>query len=127
MKLRLKGNSLRLRLTQSEVARLGDGGRVEEIVRFGANENQILVYELVVEPEAETLTASFQNNRITVKLPRDLARELVETERVGVGGEQVLGNETDALSLLIEKDFACLDPASGEDQSDAFPNPHIKC
>jgi len=127
MKLRLKGNSLRLRLTQSEVARLGDGGRVEEIVRFGTDETQILVYELVVEPEGETLTASFQNNRITVKLPHDLARELIKTARVGVSGEQFLENETGVLSLLIEKDFACLDGDSGEDQSDAFPNPNIKC
>ena len=127
MKLRLKGNSLRLRLTQSEVARLGDGGDIVEIVRFGEDENQILVYELVVESESETLTASFQNNRITIKLPHDLARELAHTARAGVRGEQVLGNETDALLLLIEKDFACIDGDSGEDQSDAFPNPNSQC
>ena len=36
MKLRLQGNSVRLRLTRSEVERLRETGLVEESVDFGA-------------------------------------------------------------------------------------------
>lgn len=134
MKLRIKGNSLRLRLTQSEIARLGEVGRVEERINFGLN--QTLVYELIVKPavetdaesQAERLSASFNDNRITVKLPYTFARELVETTRVGFGGEQESGDGTGVLSLLIEKDFACLDGGDAdEDQSDTYPNPNTKC
>jgi len=129
MKLRIKGNSLRLRLTRSEVARLGEAGRVEETINFSPH--QSLVYELIVEPDIEScagaLRASFNEGRITVRLPLTLARELVETTCVGISGEQDLGGEAGALSLLIEKDFACLDGDAGEDQTDAFPNPNVKC
>jgi hypothetical protein len=44
MKLRLQGNSVRLRLTRSEVERLREIGRVEESVDFGAGE--VLAYRL---------------------------------------------------------------------------------
>lgn len=130
MKLRIKGNSLRLRLTQSEIAGLGAFGRVEERIEFGFS--QTLVYELIVEADAESrnegLRADFNDNRITVKLPFVLARELIETARVSISNEQESGGEAGVLSLLIEKDFACLDAGdAGEDQSDAYPNPNTKC
>ncbi|MCP9495607.1 MAG: hypothetical protein MSG64_14270 [Pyrinomonadaceae bacterium MAG19_C2-C3] len=129
MKLRIKGNSLRLRLTRSEVARLGEVGRVAEVINFGLN--QSLVYELIVETDVEfcvgALRASFNEGRITIKLPLTLARELIETTCVGISGEQDLGGVAEGLSLLIEKDFACLNDDAGEDQTDAFPNPNIKC
>jgi hypothetical protein len=34
MKLRIQGNSLRLRLTQKEVARVRNGGLVESVIEF---------------------------------------------------------------------------------------------
>jgi hypothetical protein len=42
MKLRFHENSLRLRLSQSEVARLAETGRVENTVSFAPG--QVLVY-----------------------------------------------------------------------------------
>jgi hypothetical protein len=44
MKLRLQGNSVRLRLTRSEVERLRETGLVEESIEFGSGES--LVYRL---------------------------------------------------------------------------------
>ena len=44
MKLRLQGNSVRLRLTRSEVERLREIGLVEELVDFGTAE--VLAYRL---------------------------------------------------------------------------------
>jgi hypothetical protein len=49
MKLRLQGNSVRLRLTRSEVERLRDTGIVEESVDFGGGE--VLAYRLQSRPE----------------------------------------------------------------------------
>ena len=37
-------------------------------------------------------------------------------------GEQVLDDGA-KLAILVEKDFACLAPREGEDESDMFPHP----
>ncbi|MGH8167708.1 MAG: DUF7009 family protein [Woeseiaceae bacterium] len=37
-----------------------------------------------------------------------------------IGAQPLDGDE---LSILVEKDFACLAPREGEDDSDKFPNP----
>jgi hypothetical protein len=39
-----------------------------------------------------------------------------------MSGEQVLDDGA-KLTILVEKDFACLTPREGEDESDMFPNP----
>ncbi len=62
MKLRIKGNSLRLRLQQAEIAALREGKAVEETVRFSPASR--LVYAL--ERGGDALAASFDGARITV-------------------------------------------------------------
>src|ERR1019366_3610136 len=52
MKLRIQGNSLRLRLTQKEVALVRDRGLVESLVEFAPGRS--LVYLLEGSPNAET-------------------------------------------------------------------------
>ncbi|HVF28377.1 MAG TPA: hypothetical protein VM943_09070 [Pyrinomonadaceae bacterium] len=121
MKLRILGNSLRLRLTRSEVARLGDGGRVEETIHFGANRN--LVYRLEASSDEDAINADYQNDCITVRLPVGAAREWANSERISLGGEQRLDGGGAALKLLIEKDFACLTERRGADDADTFPHP----
>ena len=44
------------------------------------------------------------------------------TEQVAIAGEQRLDDGA-LLTLLVEKDFACLAPRPGEDESDMFPHP----
>lgn len=48
MKLRLQGNSLRLRLTRSEVVRLNGHGSVEEAASFGSGGS--LIYRIQGRP-----------------------------------------------------------------------------
>lgn len=55
MKLRIEGNSIRLRLTQPELSRFGATGRVEETLRLA--DGRRLVYALHASQEVEGLTA----------------------------------------------------------------------
>jgi hypothetical protein len=113
MKLRIRGDSLRLRLTRGEVRRLRETGSVVETIHFGASE---LHYELR-SVDVDTPVASFDGARIVVSLPRAAADAWADGDEVGIAVE--LG----PLSLLIEKDFRCLAPREGEDDGDAFPHP----
>lgn len=112
MKIRIKGNSLRYRLTKSDVAAIMQNGCLEERTEFG---DQALVYTLRVNNDTG-LTAGFKDNRITLFVPRKLIVQLADTDEVGF--EHTQGK----LHLLVEKDFTCLDNVA-EDQSDNYPNP----
>lgn len=122
MKLRVKGNSLRLRLTQGEVARFAKTGLVEETVDFGFG--QRFIYALSSSAgNHETARAVFKNNGITVYVPKTKADEWTRTNQVGIRAEQSL-NDGNALQISVEKDFVCLEKrADGEDESDAYPHP----
>lgn len=118
MKLRIRGDSLRLRLTQSEVQALGDTKSVSETIHFGPGRS--LEYRLELAG-VDAPTASFEAECVRVQLPEAAARRWVESEEVGIEHDQPLPEG--ALRLLIEKDFQCLAPREGEDDSDAFPHP----
>lgn len=121
MKLRVRGDSLRLRLTRGEVEAFGRDGRVEEAVRFGAGVR--LSYAL---ERGDALSARLDGARVVVTVPADVAREWCDTDRVAIEGSQPVGDGA-SLRLLVEKDFACLKTRSGESDADAFPNPHDHC
>lgn len=118
MKLRIRGNALRLRLTRGEVDAVAAGDVVEESITFAPGAR--LAYALVARDDALVPTATFDGARLVVALPALLAREWAATERVGVLAH-VPNGTAGGLSLAIEKDFACLHRASGNE--DAFPNP----
>lgn len=112
MKIRIKGNSLRYRLTKTDVERLLKNGYLEEQTVFGSS---VLTYALQVY-NSSRLSAGFDDNKITLFMPEPMANEWVSTNKVGF--EENSGQ----LYLLIEKDFKCLDNVA-EDQSDNYPNP----
>lgn len=112
MKIRIKGNSLRYRLTRSEVERFAQDGYLEDTTDFGPAR---LTYSLQ-KTIGGNLFAAYENNNITLYMPGRMLNEWTTTERVG------FENKEDGLYLLIEKDFMCLDNVA-EDQSDNYPNP----
>ena len=112
MKIRIKGNSLRYRLTKTDVANLAAHGIVEESTNFKL---QILKY-ILISKDDENLSASFEDNTITVSMPEYMILEWVNTDRVG------FEHTDNGMHLLVEKDFVCLDTVE-EDQSDNYPNP----
>jgi hypothetical protein len=113
MKLRFHSNSLRLRLSQSDVARLAGGGSVEEIVTFAPG--NALVYSLE-SGVGDEIAASFENGRIRVTLPAAAARRWIASDEAGMEGS------SGPLHVLVEKDFQCIHRESEED-ADSFPNP----
>lgn len=116
MKLRIKGNSVRLRLTQREVARVGAGEPVVETTQFITGR---LDYELCIAP-SRSIEARFDGGRIVVRLPSEVALRWVTTDQVGIETDLPVA-DGQSLHLLIEKDFACLDRR--DDDLDAFPHP----
>lgn len=120
MKLRILADSVRLRLSQSDLRQLAEHGRVQETTHFGPDAT--LTYALVVDSDNDRVAASFADGTMTVSLPQGVARAWIDTEQVGIEAVQPLAEQA-ALRLLIEKDFQCLVPRAGEDDADGFPNP----
>jgi hypothetical protein len=119
MKLRIKGNSIRLRLSQTEVSDFARNAQVADSISFG---NRQLTYALLAQNKAEEILANFETDRIEIIVPAATAAQWTRTTQTGFGAEQNLpGGET--LKILVEKDFACLTEREGEDESDAFPHP----
>jgi hypothetical protein len=118
MKIRIKGNSLRYRLTRTEVESFCSTGYFEESTNFGSGQ---LIYALQQYDQSE-LSAAFEGNKITMFMPKAMAAEWAETDRVGFETKR-----DSPLFLLVEKDFVCIDNTV-EDQSDNYPNPLMgKC
>jgi hypothetical protein len=112
MKIRIKSNSLRYRLTRTDVDSLAKEGYLEEQINFAGTP---LVYALQLT-EGRELTSSYIDNKITLCMSHKMISELINTDRVG------FDNTNGGLQLLVEKDFTCLDNVA-EDQSDNYPNP----
>jgi hypothetical protein len=127
MKLRIRRNSIRLRLTKSEVEHLGDTGNVEDAVVFGAATPGFR-YELRTASDYDTTRAKFDENCLSISIPSEEARSWIDSEQIGIEAMQPIGDNK-FLRILVEKDFACLTERVGEDDTDAFPNPfvHGKC
>ena len=112
MKLRIKNNSIRYRLTRTDVADLAGKGYIEDKVDFAGNP---LIYAIWIVTQ-DDLSAEFLDSTITLSMPKNMIDDLVNTEKVG------FENECNGLQILVEKDFTCLDNVA-EDQSDNYPNP----
>jgi len=108
MKLRMRGDSIRLRLTRSEVALFEETGHLEEVVSFPSGELRYALERSTDSP----LAADFINGTLTVRVPASVAHLWAATEQVGT--EAQCGQ----LNILIEKDFQC---AHGPVDDDAFP------
>jgi hypothetical protein len=121
MKLRIRGNSIRLRLMQGEVEQLKLKEQIEERVTFPGGES--LIYRLAL---ADVLYATLAHHTLQVDIPRKEALEWIYSEEISLE-EQTLDANGAELRILIEKDLQCLTERVGEDESDAFPNPKKEC
>lgn len=101
MKLRIRGQHLRIRTDAEEMRRLAATGCIEDRIQLTAR--RALVYRLVVAPDVQALGVRFEDNVIEVRLPEAAAREWCSTDRVGLDGTQRNGGEE--LRIAVEKDF----------------------
>jgi len=121
MKLRIKGDSIRLRVSPSEVARLKQSGRIEETVHFASEPEAKLTYALEHTITEREISVRYRPQEVTVVLSTERFRKWAESQQVEVQGSRDFGDTQ--LALLVEKDFACLAP-NHADNEDTFENPN---
>ena len=123
MKIRIKGNSFRIRLTRSEVDQFAEAGYLEETTEFGSNS---FVYAIQSMDGIPALEADYEENKMTMYVPSNIPAVWAKNETVGYENNMEIGDGKH-LFLLLEKDFKCIDAPAHEDQSDNFENPHKVC
>jgi hypothetical protein len=120
MKLRIHGNSLRLRLNRSDVEQFRTSGICVESLRFDSDSH--LTYALETSSRLTVMEVQYVQDSIRVRLPVDMAEEWAGSDRISLS----LSRTSDkGPSLLIEKDFQCLhrEERNPGDDADAFANP----
>jgi len=121
MKLRIRGNSVRIRVSQPEFAEITSGVLVEDSTEFGPGSRLSYRVEVVADG---AISASYEGDCVKVMLPRAAIDRWQRPEEVAIEAEKPVGDGR-RLKILVEKDFACLAPRVGEeeDDEDLFPNP----
>lgn len=118
MKLRIEGNSIRLRLRKSEVENLAQSGRVREVTCIpGGSFN----YMLQLKTGISELDALKTQDGIIVYMPEADGKAWANSERVGFQAQIAVESDL-KLDILVEKDFVCLD-RDPTVQKDHYPNP----
>jgi len=126
MKLRIKGDSIRIRLDRRDMAGLVQEGRVEDVLRFGPGARFSYAVEAAPAPPGKPL-ASYAEGRLIVRIDPEDVRAWSASDRVGFDHVQAV--EGGSIRVVVEKDFACLDRAAGHESDDAhaFPTPSAAC
>jgi hypothetical protein len=97
-----------------------DNGLVSSSTGFPGGRR--FTYSVESSPASVNPGAFFSDNTITVRMPETLVIAWATTEQVSIQGEQIL-DDGEKLNILVEKDFACLAPREGEDESDMYDHP----
>ena len=113
MKLRLQGNTLRLRLRRSDVEQLLATGRVEETVLFPGG---ALAYSLVLDDAVDVACADMTGSEIRVRLPRQQGLTWCHGEETSLSSPGVVP------TVLVERDFVRT-AVEEPDDHDRFTNP----
>jgi uncharacterized protein DUF7009 len=121
MKLRILGDTLRLRLKRGEVEQLAAGTSIVEKTHFPGS---VLTYRIDLSGN-DDFSATFDDGNLVVSLPHAKVVDWAATDEVSMCAEQKLPG-SGSISLLIEKDFSCLEPGHHrdcEEDADTFPHP----
>ena len=87
MKIRIKGNSIRFRLTQSEVKQLSETGSVKESTEFGPN---VFQYQVKLMSSVQNLEASYSNDTILMMIPEADGNNWFHNDTIGFEHEMEL-------------------------------------
>ena len=122
MKVRLLGNMIRLRTKMFETEALLEKGLIEEVIEFGPDDSNKLRFQ--VRKGIDAFAVEQSGLTIAIILPEKEIETWASTSLIGI--EQTITTIKGAvIKILIEKDFACLEERTGEDESDAFPHPKM--
>lgn len=120
MKIRIKGNVVRIRLTRSEVKRFAGEGYIEASTAFISN---VFTYALQSQPDeyGHELSADFKDCVLTMYVPEKMAKQWVSTDIVGFDTLMEIENG-ERLYLILEKDLQALDETM-QDETGNYENP----
>ena len=121
MKLRLTSNSVRFRISPTELKTLRETGKLESCTAFGPEADKRLAFVLLGCAEASTLRLDFAGTSIRVTIPDCAIARWTDSDEVGMEGTQAVADGQE-LKISIEKDFHCLE-SRAEDGADRFSNP----
>lgn len=121
MKMRLRANSIRLRLQRDEVKQLYDTGLVEEILQTGEALGGDFRY-LLETKESNEPSLRVEPRLLNIRIPATWAKEMHTSAKVGYTATISTPEEV-CIKLVVEKDFKCLVERPGEDESNAYANP----
>lgn len=112
--------SLRRRLNRTDVDQLRETGICPESLQFGSGSQ--LIYTPETPSQFTAMEARYRQNRIRILLPSALTRKWAGSDQISLSFDSVVDGGP---SLLIEKDFQCLQPdeIKPADDADSFPNP----
>ena len=105
MKVRWTRDSLRLRITPSELAAIGRGEPVAEGLAFARGAGG---WAVMLDPTAAETGVAWADGTVRVGLSADDVRRLAAPDAEGVYPH------TPGLRLLVEKDFPCAHPHAPE-------------
>jgi hypothetical protein len=91
MKLRIRGDSIRIRVTQRELREIADSGRVHDTIRFRRWCRPRPTRSKAMRPRA-TPQARYARDLISVVLPAATVQRWAGSNEVSIEGEQALGD-----------------------------------
>ena len=123
MKLRIKGNTIRFRLTQTEIDSIRNGS-VEDKTDFPGGSS--LIYKI---QKGSSFDCEFRNGEVIISVTSNVIEDWTNSSQVSIDNSITL-NDGSQLEISLEKDFKCLTVRPKEDETDMYPNPlekHSKC
>ncbi len=119
MKLRISGNSIRLRLSQRDVNLLVAEGQIAEKLDF-PSPALAFEYHLSILKSSDIAQAMFDGQKMIFKIPQREVTNWANSNQEGIYKTIDIKN-SQVLDLQIEKDYKCLH--KDDDENDTFPNP----
>jgi hypothetical protein len=114
VKIRIKGNSIRFRLTQTEMGQLAAGLALRDAVEFSPSARLVWLLE---PASVAAIESSFDDATVSVRLPQSDVAAWSSSDNEGMYGT------CGTLQIAVEKDFACQHRTGSPEESDAFPRP----
>ena len=124
MKLRINNQSIRLRLSQNDIAYLRANHNISESLCWGPHENNLLVYKLSLAEEGVS-QVKIKSEEINIIVSKSEIAQWLQHEEL-VSFEFCVATHSGPLMVLIERDFKCLTPRK-ENEDGLFENPNEKC
>lgn len=123
MKLRIKDDSIRLRLSQTEVRLLKENGNVSTLCNISPV--NALLYGIKSAGSSQW-SVIYKDGKVIVSVPEDVLQHFYQENNISID-QRLENGRQQGLYLLIEKDFQCLTDRPHEDESELFPNPNSTC